>query len=203
MPRFERPSAISAEDLALARRQLVERSRLARRPTMRCTTSGSSAEPPRATRRTASMNSARVADAVLEQVADAVGAVADQLERVAVLEELGQHDDARPRAARRGSRCAARRPSSVRSGGIWMSVMTTSGLCAPACAAGPGRRQRRRRPQARLLEDTHDALADERLVLADDHADRRAPPRANVSAAWEYPKPRSEGCPMGNAAAQT
>ena len=55
-----------------------------------------------------------------------------------------------------------------------------------------------------LLEHTHDALSDQRLVLTDHHPDRRRLSHGpTLSAAWGYPKPRSEGCPMGNAAVQT
>ena len=68
---------------------------------------------------------------------------------------------------------AARSPSSVRSGGIWMSVTTTSGLCARLAqqvrrVAGDGDDL-----EALLLQDPHDADADEWLVFANDHEQRR------------------------------
>ena len=57
------------------------------------TTSGSSAAPPEATRRSASRNSSHVGHAVLEQVADPARVAGDQIDRVALLDVLGEHQD--------------------------------------------------------------------------------------------------------------
>ena len=82
--------------------------------------------PPSATRSTASTNSRDVADAVLEQVADARGVVADELEHVRRLEVLreDEHGDRRLRAADLGGGDAARRrrcPGGMRTSTIAMS----------------------------------------------------------------------------------
>ena len=114
---------------------------------------------------------AEVGHAVLEQVADALGVVADQVDRVALLGVL-----ARARARRRPGcvariSIAARRPSSVLSGGIWTSTIATSGLCAATlrsrsgASAGLGDDL-----EARVAEQPHDALAQQRLVFGDDDA---------------------------------
>ena len=68
-----------------------------------------------------------VRHAVLEQVADAGGVVADQVDRVALLRVLAEHEHADVRLRARIS-IAARSPSSVLSGGICTSTIATSGL---------------------------------------------------------------------------
>ena len=70
-----------------------------------------------------------VRDAVLEQVADALRVVGQQLERVGLLDVLGEHEHAGLAALARIV-AAARRPSSVCVGGIRMSTIATSGLWA-------------------------------------------------------------------------
>ena len=144
--RSMRPSAMSAEHLALAWRQRGRAGRAGGRGPSSCaTTSGSSAVPPSPTRRTASRNSRDVGDAVLQQVADAVGSPAEQLGRVALLDVLGQHEDADRRASGGGSR--ARRAGPRRCGSAACARRRRRGR-----AGGARRRpisRRRRRPRRR------------------------------------------------------
>ena len=132
MPWFDLPGH-QLEHLALARCQRLERiavaapaDRAGRRPR------GRGPSRPAATRRTASVKALDVGNAVLEQVAHPRRVVADQFERIGLVEVLGheQHADA-GQSGRRIS-IAARRPSSAPPGGICTSVMTTSGRCATA-----------------------------------------------------------------------
>jgi ActR/RegA family two-component response regulator len=67
-----------------------------------------------------------VADAVLQQVADALGVVAQQLRREPRLQVLGEHQHADARLLLADPQ-AARMPSSVCVGGSLMSTTTTSG----------------------------------------------------------------------------
>ena len=142
------------EHLALARRQLVERvvargggRRAVRRP------SGSSAEPPSATRRTAPRNSSTSDDAVLEQVADALGAVREQVERVAGLDVLREHEHAGLRvlladllARRAGPRRCASAACGCRRSRRRACTSAPSASAPRRCR--PGRRPRSRRPRA-------------------------------------------------------
>ena len=111
---LERPSAISA---STSRSRSVRcssgSSPCRRRPTSSPTTAGSSTEPPCPTRLTLEDELGEVGDALLEQVADAVGAGREQLERVAGVDVLREDEDPDRRPALRGSILAARRPSSV------------------------------------------------------------------------------------------
>ena len=70
---------------------------------------------------------ADVADAFLEQVADALGALADELEREGGLAELREDEHAGARAGADAARWRRRRPSSSRRGGIRTSTIATSG----------------------------------------------------------------------------
>src|SRR5215208_3358683 len=94
IPWFDRPSAIS--DTTSRSRGVRSSSGLSwrRRPTIRCTTSGSSAEPPAATRWTASRKTVRSPTRSLSRYPTPAARLADEVERVACLEELGQHEDA-------------------------------------------------------------------------------------------------------------
>lgn len=73
--------------LPLARGQVVEGAGFRLRPISRATTSGSSADSPAATPRTVSANVCR-SPTFLQQVADALSAVGDQVEHITVLKEL-------------------------------------------------------------------------------------------------------------------
>ena len=94
-----------------------------------------------------------VADAILEQVADALGAIADQVDGVALLDVLREHEDLGARAARRGSpspRAGRRRCWSAASG--CRRPRRRAGARRP-CGAGrphrpPGRRRRSPPPPA-------------------------------------------------------
>ena len=90
------------------------------------TTSGSSAVPPEATRTQGLDEVAHVGHPVLEQVADAGGVVGQQLGGVAGLDVLREQQDPETLVWRRSS-MAARRPSSVKVGGMRMSTTATSG----------------------------------------------------------------------------
>ena len=124
---FVRPSAISSSTSRSRGESRSTGSSPRLRPTSSATTSGSSAEPPSATRRDGGDELVDVGDAVLEQVAEPLGAVAEQLDRVACARRAAR-GRARPSpGASRGSRCAARMPSSVCVGGMRMSTIATSG----------------------------------------------------------------------------
>ena len=88
----------------------------------------SSAEPPCGDAPDGGGEVVDLGDPVLQQVADAVGALGQQLHRVLRLGVLRQHDHADARVRLR-MRSAARTPSSVCVGGMRMSTTTTSGLC--------------------------------------------------------------------------
>ena len=122
---FERPSAISAS--TSFSRGVSAASRSCRRPTKCATTSGSSAVPPLATRRTASTNASDVHHAVLEQVADAAAAVGEQLARVASPRRTARRSRIAVSGARSRSSSAARSPSSRNVGGMRMSTIAMSG----------------------------------------------------------------------------
>ena len=115
----------------------------------------------------------QIADAVLEQVADAVGAVADEVERVAVLEELRQDDHAD--LGLRGADLDGGAQPVVGRVGRHLDVGDDDvGLVRARLAQQIGSvRGDGDDLEAVLLEGVDDAGADERLVLAHDHAQRR------------------------------
>ena len=150
MPTFDFPSAIAASTARSRGVSSRSGSSAWRRPSIRPTTSASSALPPAATRAMASRNVADVADALLEQVADALGAVADELEREGGLAELREDEHAGRRAAGVAARSAppGRRPRAGAASGRRRSPRRGD---ARAPAAGGRRRHRtaRRRPARR------------------------------------------------------
>ena len=117
----------------------------ARRSSICATTSGSRADPPRATCRTASAKLSRLRDAPLEQVADAFGALAEQLQRVALPDVLGEHEDARRRAARRGSSSPRARPRRCGSEACGCPSRRRRGGARRPARGAPRRRSPRRR----------------------------------------------------------
>ena len=164
------PLSHQGEDLELARREVVERA----------------AGPPPADhalhdlgieRRAAAGDAPdrvgeqrQIAHAVLEQVADAAGAVADEVERIAVLEELRQddHPDLRLRGAdlHGGAQPVVGRVRRHLDVGHDHVGLVRSRL-AQQVRGVPGDGDDL---EAVLLQDADDAGADERLVFADDHA---------------------------------
>ena len=91
---FERPSAISSSTSRSRGVSSASGSSFRRRPTSCETIVGSSAEPPSPTRRTAAANSPTSDDAVLQQVADALGALGEEVERVLRLDVLREDEHA-------------------------------------------------------------------------------------------------------------
>ena len=169
---LERPSAISestSRSRALSTSSGLERRlRATRRPTI----DGSSAEPPSATRAHRVGEVVDVGDAVLEQVADAVGALREQLHRVLGLGVLREHDDAHARVrladAPRGAHALVgvrRRHADVDHGDVRLEradrvhqVDGVLGLCDDL--------------EARIREHACDALAHECGIVGDRDAQR-------------------------------
>ena len=159
------------EHLALARRQLLERI-VAAAPADELRDDG------RVERRAALGDAAHrrgelvhVGDAVLQQVADALGALAEQLHRVGRLDVLRQDEHARSRASARGSpspRAAPRRSASAACG--------CRRARRPACACGPSAAARRRSrsgattSKPRVLEQPRDPLAQQDGVVREHDA---------------------------------
>ena len=148
---LERPSAISSStsrsrgvSASSGPSSRARRRAAARRP------AGRAPSRPAATRRERVDEVVEVGDAVLEQVAEPLGALGEQLRRDARRRRAGRGQRCRRRGCRARISCAARRPSSVWVGGIRMSTIATSGSCCVDLAqqlvgvAGLGRRPRAR-----------------------------------------------------------
>ena len=135
-----------------------------------------------------------VADPVLEQVADALGRVGEQLHRQAELDVLREHEHADRPGAARGSRAprAAPRRCAWAAGGCRRST-TSSGVAAHLAASA------RRRPalgddvEARLGEQPGEPLAQQDAVLGDRYPH-------GISARTRVPPPR--GRPHAQPAAE-
>ena len=179
--RFDRPSAISPQHLALAVGQLVEQSAAAAADEAR----DHGRVEGRAARRHALDGVDELGDvahAVLEQVADAGGVVADQLEHVGRLEVLREDEDRdrRMRAPDLGGGHqsivgVARRHADVDDGDVGHVGAHLEhevvGVVRAADHLVPGVPQQRR-----------DALAQQRIVVGDHHAQgRRRGGRRTVS----------------------
>jgi hypothetical protein len=137
------------------------------RPSMRATTSGSSAEPPAATRHRIG-EGPDVAHPVLQQVPDARGVVADQVEGVALVEELRQDEDAHVRVIAPDRHGGAQAVVGVVGGHLDVDdrdVGAMRGDLAHEVVGGA----RLRDHEARLAEQAHEARAQEHLVLCDQH----------------------------------
>ena len=150
---------------------------------------GSRAEPPSATRRTAATKSVDVADAVLEQVADSLGRVRQELHREPDLDVLRQHEHPNFRMVRRGSRAprASPRRCASAAGGCRRSRRPAD-CCGPPAAA-PRRRRTARRPRTRPRS------ADGSGLRAEGHCPRRSLPAWNLrsdarAAAGRAPDPQ-------------
>src|SRR4051794_34726048 len=159
-----------AEHLALARGELLERVVLA-----------PAAEQPRdhlgVERRAALPHPAHrvvevldVPDAVLEQVADALGVAADQLERIALLDVLGEHEHADVRLARadvdRGAQAVVgvgRRHAHVGDRDVRLVGAHLADEVLGVARLGDD-------VEARVLEQPGDALAQQDTVVGDDYA---------------------------------
>ena len=113
-----------------------------------------------------------VGDAVLEQVADALGAVGEQLERVARLDVLREHEHAGLRDAARGSparRAGPRRCASAACGcrrsrrpGLYERTFSSSSSALPGLADDL---------EAGVLEQPRDALAQQDGVVGEHDAE--------------------------------
>ena len=159
------------EHLALARGELVERRRaLAAAEQLgddlgveRGAAGGDAPQRRRGTR--------DVGDAVLEQVADALAAAAEQVGGVALLDVLAEDEDRHVGVAARGSRRAARTPSSVWVGGMRTSTMARSGSCSSTAAMQRvGVADRGDDLVAGVGEQRREALAQQDEVLGDHDA---------------------------------
>ena len=168
MPAFERPSAISASTSRSRGVSLSSGRPRVRRENSCATTSGSSAVPPSATRRTASRKSATSHDPVLEQVADPSGPVGQQLGARTSARRTGRRRGSPFRARAGGARSPRAGPRRGMSGGRRMSTIARSGPLGDA-PRGPARRRRRRRrpPRCRCRAAAREAVAQQREVLGD------------------------------------
>ena len=168
MPWFELPVAISS---STSRSRGVSaragrRSAAARAGSRR--SSGRSPSRRRPPGATAATNSATSLIAVLEQVADALGRVGEQLHRQAELDVLREHEHADVRVAARGSRArraAPRRCASAAGGcrrsttsGGWLRTLRSSSSASPHW---------RDDVEAGVDEQARDALAQQDAVLGD------------------------------------
>src|SRR5688572_869996 len=133
-----------------------------------------------------------VRDALLEEVADARGAVAEQPQRVALVDELGEHHD--PGAGQLGADPQRRADAVVGVGRRHPDV--GHGDVGPVLAGlleelvGVARLPHHGEPSA--LEDAHDAGAHQERVLRHDHAERRGARTAHEqgsSARSRVPRP--------------
>ena len=147
----------------------------ARRSSIRATTSGSSAEPPCPTWRTALAKRVAVGHAVLEQVADALGALPQQLHRVGHLDVLREHEHAgagQLLADRRAPPAGPRRCAWAASG--CRRPRRRAGARAPRAGARRRRRPARRRRSPAPRSTPHDPRAQQHRVVGHDDAQRRA-----------------------------
>ena len=161
------------EHLALARGELRRAGRRSRRlrEQRRRRPSGSSAEPPSATRRTRRGELLDVGDAVLEQVADALGASRPSSSSARPTSTYWESTSTPTSGCAARISSAARRPSSVWVGGIRMSTIATSGLCARTCAQQlVGVAGLSDDLEAGFPEQARDALAQQHAVVGDDDA---------------------------------
>ena len=148
MARLDRPSARS-ERTSRSRSLRSSSSEPRRPPTRLLTTAGVEGGSSRGDALDGVEESRHVANAILEQVADARRVVADQLEHVGRLEVLGEHEDrhGRVRASDLGRRDAGRRRrcQAACERQRWRRPGRRSG----PSAAGRPRRSRVRRPHVR------------------------------------------------------
>ena len=137
MPWLERPSAISSST-SRSRGVISRRAgrRRRRRPEqLRRRSSGRATEPPAATRRIASAKLVELGDAVLEQVADALGAGRRAARSRSPTSTCWESTSTPTRGCAARIASAARRPSSVWVGGIRMSTIATSGGSRSTCSS--------------------------------------------------------------------
>ena len=112
--------------------------------------------------------------------------------RVALLDVLGEHEHADVRAAPRGSRARRAVPRRCGSGGMRMSMTATSGLCARDLAQQVlGVAGLAHDLDAGLLEQPHDALAQQHRVLGDDYARTGSPPGRSCHRPARARRPRA------------
>ena len=142
-----------------------------RRPTRRATTSGSSADPPSATRLTASVNTRRSPTFSLRKITNSLRTVGDQVECVTILEKLGQHQHPHTRFGRADLKRRAEPVIGVirRHLDVSNHHVRAVGARLPDQFARVGGRPDHLEPAA--LEDAHDTLAHDGLVLADEYPD--------------------------------
>ena len=171
MPALDRPSAISAEHLGLARRQ---RGRAGRSPAA----DRAAARRPRGRARCRRRRPGDrveelrdVGDPVLEQVADALGVAGDAGRSRSAPRRTGEARAPRPRGYCARMTSAARTPSSVWVGGIRTSTTHDVRAVLGDRAAAAGRRRRRGDDlEAGVGEQVDEALAQQDRVLGDHDA---------------------------------
>ena len=171
---FESPSAISS---STSRSRAVS-SRIGssrrRRPTSCETTLGSSAEPPLGDPLDRGDEVGQVVDPVFQQVADSFCAVLQQLERVALLDVLGEHEHGR--AGMLLADLLRRAQSLVGLGRRHLDVHDRDvGAVRPDLQQQIlGRAALAHDLESLALEQTGDALAQKHGVVGEDDADRRS-----------------------------
>ena len=168
---LERPSAIrpsTSRSRGVSASSGSSRRRL--RPSIWETTSGSSAEPPAPTRRTASVSASTSRDPVLEQVAEPLGALGQQLAGVGDLDVLGEHEH--PDVGQLGADLARRPQALVGVGRRHPHVDDGDvGLVGADLAQqllGVARLADDLEP--RLLQQPHQALAQQGRIVGDDYS---------------------------------
>ena len=166
-----KPFGEQAEHLALAPGQLVERvvaAPAAERGAQ--TIVGSTTVSPSASRRSASTRMPGVEHALLEQVADALGMLLEQPQRVARLDVAARAGARRRRDVRADLAARRRGPRRCASAACGCRRSPRRGAWRPPGAAARRRPRPRRRLDAGLAQQAHDALAREHRVLGDDYA---------------------------------
>ena len=183
------------EDLALARRQLGERRALERAPwraPARRRASGRCIAPPGGHGLDRGPQLRAVVDALLEQVAAAVGPGLQQRERVAGSAYWLSTTTPISGCVSRSS-AATRIPSSVLVGGIRMSVTTTSGRSRSIASISSGRSPQEATTSHLGLEgeDLLDALADDQAVIGQGDGNGHAETASRIGRPHAYISPRS------------
>ena len=159
------------EHIPLSRRQVAERPRLALSVYEACNHGGIKRRPSAGYPSHGLGEHAQVADVLLEEITDALSAVGDKGHRVAIFEELGEHQHAH--AWHSGPDLKRRAEPVVgvirRHLDIGDNDVRTLGTCYPHNVASILRGADDL--EAVVLQDVHDAFPENRLVLADDYAD--------------------------------
>ena len=185
IPLLERPCAISSST-SRSRGESSSSGSIRRRPAEHLPDDlGVEHGPALADRADGVRERVEVADPVLEQVADALGAVADQVDGVALLDVLGEHEDLGVRVLRADLHRGAQAVVGVGRRHLDVDDRDVGPVRADLAAQVDRVARLADDVEARLLEQPAQPLAEEQLVLADDHPHggvaaihvRRGPPR--------------------------